>query len=82
MSLYKHPPIEGESKEKQLDLLPNILTTSRFKIEALNDAFRISRMRRKTTDSDEDIDDDFDEEKEYAGLDNDQIDMKEKKENF
>jgi hypothetical protein len=39
MSLYKHPPIEGESKEKQRDLLPNVLTTSRFKIEALNDAF-------------------------------------------
>lgn len=83
MSLYKHPPIEGESKEKQLDLLPNILTTSRFKIEALNDAFLESQeWEEKTTDSDEDIDDDFDEEKEYAGLDNDQIDIKRKERKF
>lgn len=62
--VYINTPIEGESKEKQLDLLPNILTTSRFKIEALNDAFLESQeWEEKTTDSDEDIDDDFDEEK-------------------
>lgn len=82
MSLYKHPPIEEESKEAQLELLPKVLTTSRFKIEALNDAFLDSQeWKEETTDSDEE-DDGFDEETAYAGLSDDEIDMKRKERKF
>ena len=83
MSLYKHPPIEEETKEKRQELLPEVLTRSRYKIEALNDAFLESQeWKEETTDSDEDRKDDFDEEVEYAGLSDDEIEMKRKERKF